>query len=244
MPAITGPGTLLDASTGQVLGKVDRITIAISCDTRPLRDAFEAVTLQLRTTAEQMRQFGRAFGDRRLETLRHQARRKGRPGWRAIRIPKAPRFLIAHDDHVDALAYSIGPCRVKFDIPPPQLRDDAPTECDRGSPPGCLLGEELFVRAAMAAGPCPVCNVAGPCSCGGTPQPMIECPDCEGRGWNRALTCCGNGTVHGCCYDPIEVEEDCIECHGLGEILEAERPDSSPEPFAPPDESAHPPQKR
>lgn len=110
---ITGPGTLLDASTGQVLGKVDRITIAISCDTRPLRDAFEAVTLQLRTTAEQMRQFGRAFGDRRLETLRHQARRKGRPGWRAIRIPKAPRFLITHDDHVDALGMITTPAMAR-----------------------------------------------------------------------------------------------------------------------------------
>lgn len=191
--AITGPGTLLDASTGQVLGKVDRITIAISCDTRPLRDAFEAVTLQLRTTTEQMRQFGRAFGDRRLETLRHQARRKGRPGWRAIRIPKAPRVLLTHDDHVDALGVAI-PIAVRADE---------------------------FARAAMAAGPCPVCNVAGPCSCGGIPQPMVDCPTCEGRGWTRQLACCGRGTVHGCCYDPVEVEETCDDCHGRGAILEA-----------------------
>lgn len=54
--------------------------------------------------------FAKALRDKRLLTLRQQAKRKGRPGWKSIRIPKRYKLehkpLPTHDDRIDALVPS------------------------------------------------------------------------------------------------------------------------------------------
>lgn len=92
MSLTTGPGLLRNRDTGEVLGTTGPLTITIRCDTRPLVEALGHVQLQLTIAQAAARALFRAMSDRRLETLRHQARRKGKPGWRAIRIPPRQRY--------------------------------------------------------------------------------------------------------------------------------------------------------
>lgn len=110
--------TIRDRATGQPIGcTTSPVLITIKVDAGPLIAALEKARAQIQLTAAAAKQFMRALGDRRLETLRHQARLKGRPGWRSIRIPKGPRYRLtytpneaersampfAHDDRIDAM---------------------------------------------------------------------------------------------------------------------------------------------
>lgn len=93
MAMIPAGATIRDKATGQPLGTtVAPVTINIVCNTRPLAEAIGRVQVQLAIAGAAARRFHRMFANRRLETLRHQARLKGRPGWRAIPIPRGPRF--------------------------------------------------------------------------------------------------------------------------------------------------------
>lgn len=118
MLSIPAGSPVIAGTTGQPLGVT---TITISVDTRRLmlelakaRLALAALPPAMRDTARAIRQFHKVIGDqqqpapwaRRL-ALRYQAHRKGRPGWKRIRIPNArsrswPAF--AHDDRADATA--------------------------------------------------------------------------------------------------------------------------------------------
>lgn len=124
MPTIPAGATIRDKATGQVVGHttmpteihhpgitteklaraiaahaLPRLTITITCNTEAMRNALE----QIRRFAAAL---GRSPAQRRLLALRYQAKRKGRPGWRHIPIPRVrpgDRQPFAHDDRIDAL---------------------------------------------------------------------------------------------------------------------------------------------
>lgn len=98
---ITGTGTILDVRTGQVLGSAQRIEIGLACDARPMIAGLQALQAAMTIAAQELGSWSRAiFRSERLATLRAQAHRKGRPGWRSIRIPKPPRYTLVRGDNV------------------------------------------------------------------------------------------------------------------------------------------------
>jgi len=49
----------------------------------------------------------------------------------------------------------------------------------------------------------------------------IECPSCDGRGWQIELRCCGRGQNGVCCDDPEAEQVDCNVCRGSGIATES-----------------------
>lgn len=49
-------------------------------------------------------------------------------------------------------------------------------------------------------------------------KPTDRCPTCEGLGYTVEPSCCGRGTVHGCCGDPDPMQVQCQPCNGTGEV--------------------------
>lgn len=47
---------------------------------------------------------------------------------------------------------------------------------------------------------------------------MIMCENCDGEGFLRAVTCCGNYNSTGCCLCPIEIGIECEDCNGEGTV--------------------------
>lgn len=93
--AIVPAGTpIYSRATGDRVGCITRnLVIDIRVDATQLIESLDAARASLDLTIEAVRAINRALraGDR-LTTLRYQARRKGRPGWRSIRIPPRPRW--------------------------------------------------------------------------------------------------------------------------------------------------------
>ncbi len=97
MATIPAEAAIRDKVTGQVLGTTAHpVTLSLWVNLEPMVRALSIAQASVCTVAiacgqgaEAMRQFLAAFGrtQARLETLRRQARRKGRPGWRHIAIP-------------------------------------------------------------------------------------------------------------------------------------------------------------
>ncbi len=101
-------GIVRDKATGEVLGKVQRLELVLKVNAGPMISALKQATTTARITGDEMRKLLLMLGFPRLETLRYQARRKGRPGWRSIKIPKGLKPASSHDDRVDALGHT--PC--------------------------------------------------------------------------------------------------------------------------------------
>lgn len=105
-------GSLIDAATGQVIGKVARIEATIHPNPMTRRLTLSPMACQIKIMAGRVRNELRMALQAtyteltRLETLRHQAKRKGRPGWRSIKIPKPAKP--PHDDRLDAFAHGRG----------------------------------------------------------------------------------------------------------------------------------------
>ena len=95
---VIGAGAILYDHTGRELGRtIAPVQITLVVDAKPAIEALTSLQAQLRLCAEATKAMNRAFGNARLETLRRQAKRKGRPGWRAIRIPKGPGWSFAFE---------------------------------------------------------------------------------------------------------------------------------------------------
>lgn len=94
MALIPAGTTIFNRATGERVGcTVAPVVISIRADTTRLVEALDQVQATIQLTADALRRFNRALGLRDLLTaLRYQAKRKGRPGWRAIPIPKRPRW--------------------------------------------------------------------------------------------------------------------------------------------------------
>lgn len=124
MPTIPAGATIRDKATGQIVGHTttpteihhpgittEKLARAIASASAPrLTITLRANTQAMRDTLEEVIRFitalGRSPAQRRLLALRYQAKRKGRPGWRHIPIPRVrpgDREPFAHDDRIDAL---------------------------------------------------------------------------------------------------------------------------------------------
>jgi hypothetical protein len=106
-------GTLIDKATGQVIGKTaGPVQVRLVVDARPAVEAFGRLhravatfSLSLQGCGRALRRFMAGTGQihARKLALRQQAKRKGRPGWRSIVIPRAvPLPAQEHDDRLDA----------------------------------------------------------------------------------------------------------------------------------------------
>lgn len=50
----------------------------------------------------------------------------------------------------------------------------------------------------------------------------MDCPHCEGEGWQPINVCCGNGAEMGeCCSNPVMGQEGCATCGGSGKVARA-----------------------
>lgn len=116
MATIPAGAAIRDKATGQILGTTaEPLRITMRVDARPAIRAFTqaraavcSMAISLGQASESMRRFIQQVGrhNARIASLRYQAKRKGRPGWRHIRIPSVRPPLpgpFAHDDHLDAL---------------------------------------------------------------------------------------------------------------------------------------------
>lgn len=84
----------------------------------PPRDKLGAVTISIRINTDAFRRLATAAGalareihewtrtHRRLDALRTQAKRKGKPGWRHIHIPRKPAPRTLHDDSPDCAGHT------------------------------------------------------------------------------------------------------------------------------------------
>lgn len=121
MALIPAGTTIFNRTTGELIGcTVAPVLISIRADTTALVDALDRVQATIQLTADAARKFNRALGlPDRLAALRYQAKRKGRPGWRAIPIPKRPRWKMQFTpNHPERSAQPFAPTASIANSPP------------------------------------------------------------------------------------------------------------------------------
>lgn len=106
-----------------------------------------------------------------------------------------PRIIEAGQD----IPAHLKPCPIKFDIPPPVMREGAPTECDGNVPPDCALVKEIEAQAVRAPQFGIRQGFAAHLGQRVTPKGFSECLQCRGKGvvaHNFACPAChGAGTI-------------------------------------------------